>query len=105
MELLERKWSLDQISNTLRNEKRLLISDETIYRYVWRDKRQGGMLFRHLRQATKKKRKRYGAYDSRGVMAGKRSIDTRPLAAENRSRKWHHLRSIPQRDVAQGTAS
>ncbi len=90
VELLERKWSPDQISNTLRNEKRLLISHETIYRYVWRDKRQGGMLFRHLRQATKKKRKRYGAYDSRGVMAGKRSIDTRPLAAENRSRKGHY---------------
>jgi len=90
VELLERKWSPDQISNTLRNEKKLRISHETIYRYVWRDKRQGGKLYRHLRQATKKKRKRYGAYDSRGVMAGKRSIDTRPLAAENRSQKGHY---------------
>ena len=87
--LLKKKWSPDQISKELRLKKKLAISHETIYRYVWKDKRRGGKLFKHLRQALKRRRKRYGAYDSRGLMAGKRPIDTRPLAAENRSRKGH----------------
>jgi IS30 family transposase len=42
-----------------------------------------------LRQAGKQKRKRYGYYDSRGRLAGKRSISERPAGAENRSRMGH----------------
>jgi len=52
---------------------------------VWADKRSGGELWRHLRQAGKRRRKRYGAYDSRGRLAGKRHISERPLEAEERS--------------------
>lgn len=87
--LLAKKWSPEQISNHLRIQRRMLISYETIYRYIWRDKRLGGELYKHLRQATKKRRKRYGAHDSRGVMAGKRRLEERPRAAENRSRRGH----------------
>lgn len=89
VQLLAKKWSPDQISKALRLQKLLTISHETIYRYIWRDKKQGGQLFTHLRHAVKKRRKRYGAYDSRGVMSGKRLIDLRPLSADNRSRKGH----------------
>jgi len=87
--LLAKKWSPEQISNHLRIQRRMLISYETIYRYIWRDKRLGGELYKHLRQATKKRRKRYGAHDSRGVMAGKRRLEERPRSAENRSRRGH----------------
>ena len=90
VELLTKKWSPDQISKELRLRGQLQISHETIYRYVWRDKQRGGQLFRHLRQAVKRRRKRYGAYDSRGRLAGKRLIDDRPLSAKNRSRKGHY---------------
>jgi transposase, IS30 family len=41
-ELLCRQWSPEQVSGHLRWEGRLLISHETIYRHVWRDKREGG---------------------------------------------------------------
>ena len=34
----------------------------------------GGRLWKHLRQASKRRRKRYNAYDSRGRLAGKRLI-------------------------------
>ena len=43
----------------------------------------------HLRCAYKPFRKRYGAYDSRGRLAGKRPIATRPPGAEHRSRFGH----------------
>ena len=53
------------------------------------DKAAGGQLFTHLRCARKHCRKRYGAYDSRGRLAGKRPIAARPIGAENRSRFGH----------------
>ncbi len=43
----------------------------------------------HLRGACKQRRKRYGRYDSRGRLAGKRPITTRPLAAETRAEIGH----------------
>ncbi len=59
--LLRKKWSPEQIAGVLRNKGDLSISHETIYRYVWDDRWNGGSLYKELRQATKKRRKRYGA--------------------------------------------
>lgn len=87
--LLREDWSPEQVSGRLRLERELAISHETIYRYIWADKRAGGTLFRHLRGARKQRRKRYGRYDSRGRLAGKRPISTRPAAAELRSEVGH----------------
>ena len=87
--LLREDWSPEQIAGRLARTGVLAISHETIYRYLWEDKAAGGQLFTHLRGARKKCRKRYGAYDSRGRLAGKRPIATRPAGAENRSRFGH----------------
>src|SRR4051812_42404568 len=62
-ELLRRQWSPEQVAGHLRREGRLSVSHETIYRHVWRDKREGGTLYTHLRGARKRRRKRYGAYE------------------------------------------
>jgi IS30 family transposase len=86
---LREDFSPEQVSGWLRRFRLLSISHETIYRYVWMNKRRGGMLHRHLRGAQKKRRKRYGRYDSRGRLAGKKSISERPPGAENRSRVGH----------------
>jgi transposase, IS30 family len=88
-ELLRRQWSPEQVSGHLRRQGLLLISHETIYRHVWRDKRAGGTLYTHLRGARKRRRKRYGAYDSRGRLAGKRMIAERPAEVEARDRVGH----------------
>ena len=87
--LLRQDFSPEQISGILQREGRLSISHETIYRHVWRDRSNGGTLHRHLRGASKKRRKRYRAKDSRGRLAGKRAIDERPQSAETRSRTGH----------------
>ena len=65
------------------------ISHETIYRHIWRDKKQGGALHGHLRRANTPFPKRYAHYDSRGKLAGKRPIASRPASAENRSGLGH----------------
>jgi transposase, IS30 family len=83
---LQEFWSPEQISGRLRRKGILSISHETIYRYVWNDMLRGGSLHVLLRGARKRRRKRYGAYDSRGRLTGKRHISERPAAAETRSR-------------------
>ena len=87
--LKQEDWSPEQIAGRMVLEGRLQICHETIYRHVWNDKRHGGLLHTHLRQATKQRRKRHGTYDSRGRLAGKRPIEERPAAADNRSRVGH----------------
>lgn len=87
--LVREDWSPDQIAGRLRREGVLRISHATISRRIWADQRAGGELFRHLRGAQQVKRKRYGASDSRGRLAGKRPITARPPGAVNRSRYGH----------------
>jgi IS30 family transposase len=87
--LLEEQWSPEQVVGYLRRHGLLWISHETIYRYIWADKRQGGQLYTHLRGAQKQRRKRYRSYDSRGRVAGKRPITARPAAVETRSQLGH----------------
>jgi IS30 family transposase len=43
----------------------------------------------HLRGARKQRRKRYGRYDSRGRLAGKRPITDRPAAVATRTQVGH----------------
>jgi len=88
-ELLALDWSPEQVAGWLRRHELLAISHETIYVHVWREKRAGGELWTHLRQAGKQRRKRYGAYDSRGRLAGKRHISERPAEAEARAVVGH----------------
>jgi IS30 family transposase len=88
-DLLGEDWSPEQIEGWCARFAILAISHETIYRHIWADKKNGGTLYTHLRIITKNLRKRYGTYDSRGRLAGKRHISTRPAAANNRSRIGH----------------
>lgn len=82
-------WSPDQVAGWLKLHGHLSISYETIYLYVWADKAAGGQLWRHMRQAAKKRRKRYGSRDSRGRLAGKRHISERPAEVEGRKTLGH----------------
>ena len=86
---LEEDWSPEQMAGRLKLDSLLCISHETIYRFVWDDRARGGTLYDHFRQRVKQRRKRYGRYDSRGRLAGKRPISERPPSAENRSRVGH----------------
>jgi transposase, IS30 family len=87
--LLREDWSPEQVAGWLRRHRELAISHETIYRYVWADKRAGGTLYQHLRGARKRRRKRYGRYDSRGRLAGKRWITDRPARVATRHELGH----------------
>lgn len=84
--LLRQDWSPAQIVGWRQRQGLAVMSHETIYRWIWADKKRGGTLWRHLRGARKQRRKRYGRYDSRGRLAGKRLIGTRPKVVAQRTR-------------------
>ena len=84
--LLRQHWSPEQITGRRRLDRLPVMSHETIYLWIWRDKRAGGSLWQHLRGACKRRRKRYGRNDRRGRLAGKRPISERPRVVEQRSR-------------------
>lgn len=84
--LLRQNWSPEQIVGRRRLEKLPVMSHETIYLYIWRDRSTGGTLWQHLRGAQKRRRKRYGRNDSRGRLAGKTMIDQRPAVVDRRTR-------------------
>lgn len=63
-----------------------MVSVETIYKYIWQDKKQGGILYTHLRHNGKRYRKRGAAKDSRGILRNQVSIDKRPLIVDQKTR-------------------
>jgi len=62
------------------------VSHETIYSFVWSDKKQGGYLFKHLRNRGKKYNKRVAGKRSRGIIKDRVSIDERPEIVNEKQR-------------------
>jgi len=84
--LLKIDLSPEQISGYLAKDHQIKISHETIYQHVLSDKRSGGNLYKHLRWAPKKIRKRYGATDRRGQIEDRVSIEKRPAIVDTKER-------------------
>jgi IS30 family transposase len=82
---LQQQWSPQQISGRLKLEG-LIISHETIYKYVWADKKSGGQLFVNLRHRGKKYNKRSGKLAGRGLIPGRIDISERPAIVESKLR-------------------
>jgi IS30 family transposase len=67
------------------------VSHERIYQHIWQDQGHGGDLYKRLRIAGhKKKRKRYGKRDFRGKIPDRVGIEKRPkiVAAKKRLGDW-----------------
>lgn len=88
-ELVQRKWSPEQIAGRARATHRVCMSKETIYRYIRRERQAGGQTWRQLRIVSKYGRKRRGSPATRGRLVGKRHISERPKAVELRVRMGH----------------
>ena len=83
---LEQEWSPEQISGSMAAYHLPGLSHETIYLHILKDKREGGVLYQHLRQSNRKRKTRYGSYNSRGQIKGRISIDERPAVVDDKSR-------------------
>ena len=78
-------WSPEQISGRLKLEERL-ISHESIYRYIRKDKKNGGSLYKKLRRKGKKYNKRVSGKAGRGCIPNRVDIENRPAVVEEKSR-------------------
>lgn len=83
---LKTKWSPVQISGWLKKWGKASISHETLYKYIWKDKQEGGVLYKHLRHQGKKYNKRSKGTAGRGCIPGRVDIDKRPPIVEEKSR-------------------
>lgn len=83
-------WSPEEIYGRLPIDypdcDHMRISTETIYQWLYKDAKQGGTLYTHLRRRHKKRRKqrRYGSL--RGLIPGRVSISERPCVVNQRNR-------------------
>ena len=83
---LELDFSPEQIAGLLNRSGEKVISHESIYQHVLQDKTNGGTLWKHLRWSRKKRRKRYGKQDRRGIIPDRVSIDERPAIVDSKGR-------------------
>jgi IS30 family transposase len=85
-DLLASDFSPEQIAGRLEHEGKIKLHHETIYQYIYKDKANGGVLYKQLTRACKKYKKRYGSYDKRGQLVNRISIDERPDIVDLKSR-------------------
>ena len=85
--LSNEQWSPEQIAGYCKQNDIPMVSHERIYQFIYQDKAEGGKLYKHLRVASKKYRKRYGSgKKKRGIIKDKVSIDQRPDCINNKER-------------------
>ena len=87
---LDQEHSPEQIAGRMKVDPNYLghrVSHERIYQHIWQDKDNGGHLYKKLRIAgNKKKRKRYGKHDFRGKIPNRIGIEQRPKIVETKKR-------------------
>lgn len=90
-EKLRQGWTPEIICERARLEGRAHVCKETVYKHVYADAANGGNLWTHLPRAKRKRTRRCPRQDGRrrGVIPGRRGIETRPAEVELRIKVGH----------------
>lgn len=83
---LKEDYSPEQIAGRCKLEGLSCVSPEAIYQFIWKDKKKGGVLYKHLRNQGKRYRKRGQTKDRRGLLVGRTDIDQRPDIVDKKER-------------------
>ena len=87
---LVRDWSPEQIAGRLRvdypDDSLMRISHESIYLHIYAEKKRGGTLYTHLRQARRQRRRRLRSKGQRGLIRNRVGIEERPAIADTQTR-------------------
>ena len=84
--LIKEDYSPEQIVGYCKKEQLECVSIETIYKYIWADKKHKGSLYKHLRTQGKRYRKRGKTNDSRGILTNRNPIENRPEIVNQKQR-------------------
>lgn len=79
LRLIRKDWSPKQVSGSLKREENINISHETIYRWIRKDKKNGGDLYTHCRHKMKYRKRPVGS--ARNI-PNRRSIRDRSKEAD-----------------------
>lgn len=80
------QWSPEQISGWLKANMKTNVTHEVIYQYIWKDKKEGGTLYKNLRHNGKKYNKRKGKNAGRGLIPNRVDIEERPAIVDEKIR-------------------
>ncbi len=83
---LEQDYSPEQIVGYANRLGKPCVSVEWIYQFVWKDKKNGGLLYKHLRTKGKKYKNRSNLNNTRGQIVGRIDITQRPNIVEKKER-------------------
>lgn len=88
---LKEGWTPEMISERARLEGRSSVCKETIYKHIYADAKAGGILWKNLPRAKRKRRRRCPRQEGRGRgrIPNQRMIDTRPAEVETRRTVGH----------------
>lgn len=92
--LVENQWSPEQISHRLAKEGKSTVSHETIYSFIYEDKKNGGELYKHLRQGHKQRKRRFPSQKRRSRLKDINPISERPKSANDRAEIGHLERDL-----------
>lgn len=85
-EYLHQELSPEQIVGVCSKNGLSCVSTESIYQYIWKDKKDKGNLHLSLRTTGKRYRKRGSRKDSRGILSNRRLIEDRPEIVDLKQR-------------------
>lgn len=91
---LQEGWSPEQISGRLRYEGAPRVSHESIYQYIKRDKRAGGVLYLSLRHGRRRRKKRFAVPRVRADILFRKNIRERPKVISERKREGDWERDL-----------
>ena len=78
--------SPEQIAGIAKIEGKSCVSHERIYQHIWKDKKNGGDLCKHLRTQGKRYRNRGNKKDRRGCIPNRIDIEQRPSIVQKKTR-------------------
>jgi len=84
--LINDDLSPEQVVGKCKKIGQPMVSHETIYLYIWDDKKKGGKLYTHLRRRGRKNKKRSSNRAGRGFIPNRVGIEKRPEVVDEKTR-------------------
>jgi len=84
--LLREGLSPEQLVGRIYLKHKIVLSHETVYRYVYSNQNSGGRLYKSLRHQNKKYTNRSSQYKTRGQIKNRVNISKRPKIVESKTR-------------------
>ncbi|MCR4859800.1 MAG: IS30 family transposase [Bacteroidales bacterium] len=84
--IIDEQYSPEQVVGYCRLHGIRMCSHETLYKWIWKDKRCGGNVYLFLRHRGRKYRKRWAINNSRRHIPNAIDISERPIIVDERSR-------------------